>query len=1714
MQLYDQHRRRALPASAFVEFLESETAQSIPQRFERQASIYDAQLAVRTRDRALSYGELNRLANRVAHAVLAELGPMRNCVAILIEQGAGAIAAILGALKAGKIYVPLDPSFPLARNTAILADAEPDAVISSSRYSQLASSLTAGRFPVIDIGELTSTLAETNPNIAIAPDQIAYIMYTSGSSGQPKGVVQSHRNVLNVVSRYTNGACLTADDRFTLLPSTSVTASVGNIFGALLNGAALFPFDVRQKGVDDLAEWLTCHELTIYHSVPTVFRHFAANLSGEDLFPKLRLIRLGSAPVLKSDFELYRTHFSGDCVFVNGYGASEMSTASQYVADQYSVITGPLVPIGWPLGDTRIVLLDDDRKPAPIGEAGEIALYSPHLALGYWRQPELTAEAFVTADDGGRFYLTGDMGRMSADGCIEHVGRKDFQVKIRGYRIETAEIELALIQHPKVREAAVVGRDEGNGEKRLIAYIVAAVDSGEDESETSVELRSHLKRALPDYMLPSAFVVVDRLPLTASGKLDRKALPAPKDSRPDLDAHYVAPRTPTEETLAKIFAEVLKIERVGIHDDFFELGGHSLLVTQVMSYVRREFQVELPFGALFEAPTVEDISARVANNHALDCKTRHGGRDTDEPIPASFSQARLWFLQEYDRQSAAYNRVEGFLLRGVIDAKALQRALSGIVSRHECLRTTFTALNGEPLQVIHAPDEFKLSLIDLSGLPEAERKAEALRLGEMEAAMPYDLAAGPLIRASLFALKDDEHVLIIQMHHIVADGWSTAIFHRELAAIYKSYVRCDPISLPDLAFQYADYALWQRSYLKGKALVTQLAYWKRKLADAPALLELPTDRRRPIVRSSNGARLSRMLGKSLLDSVKILSRSSRVTLFMTLLAAFQVLLSRYTRSDDIVVGSPIAGRTRAETEQLIGFFVNSLVYRCDLSGDPTFKELLGRVRATALEAYAHHDVPFEQLFGELKFHRSLSYTPIFQVLFVLQNTPSVPLTLEGATAERLALRRGATKFDLTLWADETAEGLKLVAEYSTDLFDAATIARLIGHYEVLLRGVVSNSEQRLSALPILTQEERRTLLCDFNETGLRLQNDKTIAQLFEGQVNRTPRNIALVCPSVSSASAVMAGRAESRTLSYAELNEKANRLAHYLISLGAGPEVVVGLCVERSIDVIVSLLAILKTGAAYLPLDPNYPKERLAFMLEDSNVPILISQTSLAARLARHRARLVLTDQSEIYASCPATNPQNVAKADNVAYVIYTSGSTGTPKGVMVEHRSLANYSEYAAVEYGLRADDRVLQFASLNFDASAEEIYPCLIRGATLVLRDDDMLASAAQFFENCREWQLTVLSLPTAWWHDITASVIPERLAIPRSLRLVIIGGEAAAAERLASWQQWTGSRIELINTYGPTEATVVATRWKAPQAINNLAAVPIGRPIASTQIYILDPHLNPVPIGVPGELHIGGVGLARGYLNRPELTKEKFIPNPFSEDLDSRLYKTGDLARYLPDGNIELLGRLDHQVKIRGFRIELGEIEAALNRHPAVKACAVIVREDTPGDKRLVAYVVVAEESAPADAMLRDSLKQTLPDYMLPSAFVVLDQLPLTPNGKLDRKALPAPEYRSDASFVAPCTPNDQTLAAIWSEVLKIEKIGIHDNFFDLGGHSLLATQVISRVEKTLGADIPLRALFESPTVAGLSALILRKQAEALSDDELAQLLTEAQGEGAQP
>jgi amino acid adenylation domain-containing protein len=1068
-------------------------------------------------------------------------------------------------------------------------------------------------------------------------------------------------------------------------------------------------------------------------------------------------------------------------------------------------------------------------------------------------------------------------------------------------------------------------------------------------------------------------------------------------------------------------------------------------------------------------------------------------RRTPDRAVASFAQRRLWFLDQLAPGNPFYNLPMAMRLPMTVDVDALERALASIVARHETLRTTFDVIDGETMQIVGAPQPVSIPVVDLRNLPAELREGEASRLASESARIPFDLKRGPLLRASLLRLDEASYLFLVTMHHIVSDGWSAAVFGAELQACYAAALRRQPAGLAPLAVQYGDFAEWQRQWLQGPVLDEQLAYWRRQLADLP-VLQLPTDRPRPPMSTFRGAVHSFRIPAQVVDALRGLSLQTRATLFMTLLAGFQVLLARYSRQDDVVVGAPIAGRSRPELEPLIGFFVNTLVLRTDLSGSPSVIEAIARVRQVVLEAFSHQDVPFEKLVEELEPRRDLSRNPLCQVAFQLLELPgaaSQASSSQGSGPPATPIDKRTAVLDLVVTLTQGSQGIDGLVEYSTDLFTAGTVARMVGHFEQILRGMAARPDACITALPMLTADERHRLVTEWNQTARDYPLGLTFHGLFEAQAAR-----------IADRPAVSFG---DETWSYGTLNRRANQLAAFLRALGIGRGVLVGIAMERSLDMVTSVLATLKAGGAYVPLDISYPRERLGFMLDDSQARVLLTHRHLVARLPESAARIVCLD--EVWPDVRALGEENVesdASARDLAYVIYTSGSTGKPKGVMIEHRSMVNATcEQARVIDG-QPDSRILQFSTFSFDGWVYELMMAVGAGAELCLAPRESLLPGPELVALMREKAITTVLLPPSALAVLPTSDLP-------ALRCLSVAGEPCPPDLAARWM--AGRR--LVNVYGPTEVTCWCTQASFTEPV---PVVHIGRPMANADVYILDPQGEPVPIGVAGELHVGGAGLARGYLNRPELTAQRFVPHPFRDDPDARLYRTGDLARYAADGSIEFLGRIDHQIKLRAFRIELGEIETTLLQHAAVREAVVICREDQPGDRRLVAYLVPREADAARGAelvsALRGELQSRLPEYMVPSAMVLLPSLPLTANGKIDRAALPPPDAvrpAMDAPFVGPRTPVEQAIARAWSELLGMNEIGVNDHFFsDLGGHSLLATQVCSRLRETFEIDIPLRTFFETGTVASLARAVedgLLAAIEQMSDEDVRRQSREA-------
>ncbi len=1608
------------------------------QRFERQVERTPNSVAVVFEGQRLSYHELNRRANQLAHR-LRELGvgPDR-LVGLRTERNLEMVVGMLGILKAGGDYLPLDPAYPRDRVDFMLRDSGASVVVTQK---SLAADLEGIAETRVFLDEPSGP--ETNPTAAVGPDHLAYVIYTSGSTGTPKGVQISHHNVTRLFDATDEWYRFGADDVWSLFHSYAFDFSVWELWGALLYGGRLVvvPYWVS-RAPDAFRELLVREGVTVLNQTPAAFRQLVqADLALPAAAFALRYVIFGGEALelqsLRPWFDRY-----GDAKpqLVNMYGITETTVHVTYrpirVAD---LEAGAGSVIGMPIPDLQLYVLDAHRQLVPIGVAGEMYVGGAGVARGYLNRPELSDERFIEdpfrPQAGARLYRSGDLARRGPSGDLEYLGRIDHQVKIRGFRIELGEIEAAIAHDPGVREVVVVVRVDVPGDRRLVAYLVP-----DGPAAALVEaLRGRLRDKLPEYMVPAHFVVLDAFPLTPNGKLDRKKLPVPERSVRE-GTRYVAPRTPTEEILAGVWEEVLKLERVGVEDEFFELGGHSLLATQVVSRARKALGVELPLRELFNEPTVAGLAARVDALRATSQGQPAGpplvADGTQRSLELSYAQQRLWFLDQIEPGSEAYVIAGALRIRGPLDEDALESAMGVIVARHESVRMTLSSVNGQARVMVSPAGPWPLPRVNLSAEPGGP--AGARRIIAKEAQRPYDLSVGPLFRTVLYRLGPDEHVLLLSMHHIVSDGWSLGVLVRELGAAYAACAAGREASLPALPVHYLDYARWQRACMEG-TLERQLGYWRTQLLGAPPFLDLPTDRPRPPVESHRGATLSFDWSGELADRLRGLARAEGATLFMTLLAAFQVVLSRHSGQSQVVVGSPVANRSRPEIEGLIGFFVNTLVLRTDLGGDPTGRQLLARVREVCLGAWAHSELPFEKLVEDLRPERDASRNPVFQVMFVFQNLPPDALALPGLSVAAYELERTAAQVDLTLHLWETKQGLEGAFEYVTDLFDAATIERLAGHLRRLLEGIVAAPEKRLSDLPLLTAgEEQRFAGWNANEQSY---PSACVHDLIVEQARRDPGRVAAEC-----------GNGQ---LSFGELEDRSGRLAEHLRGLGVGPDVLVGIFMDRSLDMLVGLLAILRAGGAYVPLDPAYPAERLAYMIECSGACVVVTQRALSEALPSGGLTAVCVDGDWGDQRADASLP---SEPGDLAYVIFTSGSTGQPKGVAVTHSSLVNLLASMAEKPGLTARDTLLSVTTLSFDIAGLELYLPLLVGARLVLVERDDAADGHALSDRLTASRATVMQATPATWRLLLEAGWEGTPGLK-----ALCGGEALPRD-LAN--QLLRRSEEVWNVFGPTETTIWSSAWRVEAGDG---PVPIGSPIDNTMLYVLDRKLNAVPVGVSGELFIGGDGLARGYWGRPDLTADRFLPDPFAKQAGARMYATGDLARRLTDGTIECLGRLDHQVKVRGFRIELGEIEATLRRHPGIEGAVVLAQDVAGGDRRLVAYLAHGSSGQPNVTGLRNHLKASLPTYMIPSSFVFLDRLPLTPNGKLDRKALAQLEsgLTSGAkSHVAPRTPAEVFIAQLWREALGVERVGVRDNFFDLGGHSLLAMRVLAAIEKRTG------------------------------------------------
>ncbi len=1696
--------------------------QCIHRRFERQAEATPDAIAVvypepgRPRQ-TLTYCELNRRANRLAR-YLRTLGvEPETPVGMCLTRSTAMLVGMLGILKAGGAYVPIDPAYPPERQAFMLADTQTP-VLLTERALLDTLPVTQARVVCMDADWPTVAAdADTNLDGGAQGDNLAYIIYTSGSTGRPKGVAIVHQSVINLVEATRPIFGFKTQDVWTVFHSYAFDFSVWEIWTPLLCGSRLVivPQTVTQSPAAFL-ELLCREEVTVVNQTPSAL-HRLVDLYDAVTPLSLRLIICGGEALPRA---LAQRVLTWNVPLWNFYGPTE----STVWAACYPVTTPgdtPNVPIGRPLGNIRLYILDRAMQPVPVGVPGELYIGGVGLARGYYHRPELTAEKFsadpFVDEPGARLYKTGDMARYLEDGAIEFLQRLDHQVKVRGFRVELGEIENALARHPAVREAVVMTHPGPDASPRLVAYWTPAplTDDSTNDYPTIRDFQDFLKQRLPDYMIPAAFIRLETLPLTPNGKIDRQRLPAPDATRPALATAYVAPRTEAEMRLAQIWEQTLHVAPVGIHDNFFELGGDSILSLQIIA-AAREAGLHFTVQHIFEYQTVAALAAALSPSPAhpltpsptpplsdIALTPEEGELDNIEArYPLSPMQQGMLFHTLYAPESGMYFEQLGFTLNGELDDAAFERAWQRLVAQHPALRTVFVwEQRDTPLQVVRRHAPLPWTVYDWRALSPAVQQRRLAEWLKADQARSFDLHQAPLMRVTLFRLAETTWRCVWSFHHLLLDGWSLTLALKDVFAFYEAERRGAAVSITPPR-PYRDYIAW----LGAQDMAEAEHFWRESLRGFTAPTPLYVGRITDIEPAADDYTEQRLrLSADTTTALHTFARQQHVTLNTVLQGAWAVLLSRYSGETDVLFGATVAGRPAAleGVEAMIGLFINTLPVRVSVSDASVLGPWLQTLQTQQAAARRYEYAPLVEIqrWSEVPQGRSL-----FDTLLVFENYPGEadvqPADPRLTLGDMVTLEK--TNYPLTVIV-EPGDTLGLRFSYRRQVFDDATIARMLGHLRTLLEGMLAAPQGQVGELPMLTEAERAQLLIAWNATRTDYPRNTPVHRLFEAQAAQTPDAVAL--------------RFAGTTLTYSELNRRANRLAHYLRALGVGPEIGVGIYVERSLEMIVGLLAILKAGGAYVPLDPAYPQERLTFILRDTQAPVILTQTQLAGRLPAYQGHIVNLDDEvwatilmahrgtpvprrhivnladEIWATDPEDNLDGGATADSLAYVMYTSGSTGVPKGTDIVHRAivrLVKNTNYA----NLTHEETFLQLATLSFDASTLEIWGSLLNGAELVIfpPHKPSLEELAQFI---KAQPITILWLTAGLFHQMVEAH-PESLS---GVRQLLAGGDVLSVAHVRQMLALLPPGHALINGYGPTENTTFTCCYRMDGHTRIGDSVPIGRPIANTQVYILDRALRPVPIGVPGELYIGGDGLARGYRRQPELTAERFVPHPFDDTPGARLYKSGDRARYLPNGDIEFLGRLDNQVKIRGFRVEPGEIEARLEEHPAVQNAIVVAREDAPGDKRLVAYIVARPGQQPTAETLRAALQTTLPDYMLPAAFVPLDAFPLTPNGKVDRSALPAPDWTPAATaYTAPRTVVEEALVAIWQEVLGVARIGVHDNFFALGGHSLLATRVISRIQQTFQVAVPLRALFEAPTVTGLAAVIeemLLREIEAADD-----------------
>ncbi|ODP30123.1 Bacitracin synthase [Paenibacillus nuruki] len=1648
--------------------------------FENQVKRTPDAIAVIFNEKELSYRELDMLSNGLAVRLQKDgVGP-DVCVGICMERSLEMIIAVIGVLKAGGAYVPLDPSYPEERLRYILDDTAISVVLTQSSLSSLLKEANITRIILDDWRELKGI--DKAPISGVTPDHILYILYTSGSTGKPKGIVMDHRPIVNLLAWQMKNVTHTGPTTVLQFSTLNFDMSFHEFFSAFCSGGKLILIDEKiRKDPEQLLQVIINNRVERLH-LPYISLQQVAEAAEHVEHAKYAIKDITvSGEQLRITPQIKKWHKKlGQCVLQNHYGPTETHVVTAQMIKNMDGIHS-LPPIGHAIDNCEIYILDTQLQPVPIGVCGELYIGGVCLARGYLNREKLTAERFISnpfsTKPNQRMYKSGDLARILSDGSVEFLGRIDDQIKIRGFRVEPGEVESVISTMNSIKETVVVGYSgDQNVILDLVAYIVA------DQKIDELELRKYLKTQLPDYMIPTIFMQIDQMPLTPSGKISRSALPEP--IRNMGIAEKKDPVTSTEKVIATIWATILGHQNIGQNDHFFELGGHSLLAIKVISRIRQVFSFEVPLHSVFEYPKLGDFATYVDEYCGKN-------KSVEEPIipatrhpymPLSYAQERIWFFEQWHQSTAVYNISKAIHIQGELDIQALQLSYQQLIERHEILRTNFVNPDGVPLQFIHPT---RIGEIQLTDIQHDKKEVESQSLHtflQIEEQKPFNLAIDLLIRIHVYRLNNTESVLMIVVHHIIFDGWSMSLLEQELWRSYEAHQKGLLIQQEKNKLHYADYAQWQRKMLQGESQQEQLTYWKKQLQGELPILQLPSDYPRPTQQSFKGAQFNFKIKSDLAIQIKQFSAKEDVSLYMTMLTVFKAVLYRYTGLEDVLVGSPMSNRNRTEWEHVIGFFVNTLVIRTGIYSDTTWNELLQNVKKTVLEAFENPDVPFEKLVQELNLERSQDFSPLFQVMFSLQSDQFdySDMSLSCCPYELDTIN---SLFDLSMFIEEQEE-LYITIEYATDLFTSETIQQFAKHYVNLLNQMLFQPYSHVSRTSILDKKETEQMLITWNETKRIHTNTELDVQ---GIYHRFSNTVNLYYDAI-------AIRDDKRAITYEQLHLQVQDIAQLLQSMDTNKQTIIGIYMTRSIELISSMLAVLKIEACFVPMDPEYPAERIQWMIENSQMSVILTTSTLVSMLpVKHKCVVTVDqlnqsnvqsiDQNEIM-KISATEQNDI---ENAAYMIYTSGSTGHPKGVIIPQTALMDHTLTVMESNSLNNHDQVVQFSAISFDFSIHEIFPTLLAGATLVLRPQSVV-DTHEFVKWINRKQISVLYLPTAYWH-LLVSEWNDTDQVPSSLKLVSVGGEKASVSLYEKWKNITGNHVRWNNAYGPTEATVAATSFYDDQDewIPRRGDIPIGRALPYTQLYILDPLFQLVPIGVTGELFIGGKRLASGYWGQPELSKQSFIVNPFYPE--ERLYRTGDYARYLPDGQIEYIGRKDAQIKIRGYRVELGEIENQLEKIESIEKSIVIVSQhSTHNNKQLVAYLKCNTINVSLDE-IRHSIKQQLPAYMQPTFYLKVEQFPMTAGGKVDYQRLAQMDniLPVDEQIELPSTFIEKKLALIWCRFLQRAQVGVNENFFDIGGHSLLATQIVSAIQTEFSKQIPVKTIFDSPTIIEMARIL---------------------------